>query len=89
MMNKDDMSEDYPHIKDILDAIAINQSEDNIVQLLDTFVNLLGVIGLSIEALNDDVGDFIDKQKLQKVINIAVDKVDKVMTDIILEDGDE
>lgn len=88
-MNNDDMSQDYPHIKDILDAIAINQSEDNIVQLLDTFVNLLGVIGLSIEALNDDVGDFIDKQKLQKVINIAVDKVDKVMTDIILEDSNE
>ncbi len=83
--DNEDMSRDFPHIQDIFDAMEINQRGDKVVDLINTFANLLGSAAMAMDALEDDGARFLDKQKLQMVINIIIHKLDDTMSDIITE----
>jgi len=82
MTNK---NEDYPHIDAMLDAVMINYSRDKVVELLEKLTIVLGSVGMSLDVLEDEENELVDKLQLKKVVLIALGKAGELMADIIQE----
>ena len=82
-------NENYPHIEAMMDALAINDDRDKVVELLEKLAIVLSTVGIGLDALEDEENELIDKERLSKVVAIAMVKLDDLMDDIILESANE
>ena len=82
----------YTELEALPDAMGIHGTVEGLVVdeaaiLVDKLGTLLGTIGMSLDCLGDDGMDaVVDKQKLQLVVNILLNRLDDTMRDIIDEE---